>query len=71
MWPEPQGQASGGTEGWMGRVWRGEKGRQAGPEGCEHNREQLLEGLSSTNKIRFILKMLTLCVLDCVRRQVN
>ena len=56
----------------MGRAWRGEKGRQAGPEGCEHSREQLLEDLSSTNKIRFIFKdSLCVCQIEVGGRKVS
>ena len=46
--------AHGGADVWVGRVCRGEMGRQTGPEGCEHSSEQLLQGLHSANRIKCI-----------------
>ena len=47
-----------GVDEWLGRVCRGEIGRQTELEGCEHSSEQLLQGLRSTNRIKCIFILL-------------
>lgn len=45
---------------------------RTGPEGCDHSRQQLLEDLSSANKIRFIFKgSLCVCQIEVGGRKVS
>lgn len=62
LWLEAtEGQVSVVSQTVGGQNWRGEKGRQARPEGCEHSSEQPLQGLSNAKRSDLHSKRL-LCV---------